>query len=121
MVEKGWKQEARLMELDQIYGGEMGREDKNRRGVPQGPRDWVEFCCSPEWIAVTIQQHHRNKRVNPWGAQSPLTWDAVEGGASFCQIEVNKGGVEPVGFPFLFLSSKTMNFNNPFSFLSIKS
>ena len=32
----GGKQEARFMELDQISGGEMERDDKNRRGVPQG-------------------------------------------------------------------------------------
>ena len=50
------------------------------------------------------------------GSTITLTWDAVEGGASFCPIEVNKEGVEPVGF--LFLSSKAMNFNNPFPFLS---
>ena len=40
--------ETRFMELDQISGGEMERDDKNRRGVPQGPRDWADFCFSPE-------------------------------------------------------------------------
>ena len=62
----------------------------------------------------------KTKSESMESTQSPLTWDAVEGGASFCQIEVNKRGVEPVGF--LFLSSKAMNFNNSFPFLpSIKS
>ena len=36
------------------------------------------------------------------GSTITLTWDAVEGGASFCQIEVNKRGVVPVGFLSLF-------------------
>ena len=91
-------------------------EEFHRGGGNEGPREWVEFCCSPEWIAVTIQQQHQqNKEWIHGGAQSPITWDAVEGGASFCQIEVNK---RELGLLDSFLSSKTMNFNNPFPFPS---
>ena len=43
-----------------------------------------------DWIAVTIQQQHQNKERIHGEHTITLTWDAVEGGASFCQIEVNK-------------------------------
>ena len=37
-------------------------------------------------------------RSGSMGSTTTLTWDTVGGGASFCQVEVNKRGVEPVGF-----------------------
>ena len=79
-------------------------------------RDLVNWWNSVVHLNGLLSPSNNNKTMSEsMGTHSPITWDAVEGGASFCQIEVNKRGVEPVGF--LYLSSKTVNFNNPFSFL----
>ena len=112
MEEKGWKQEARLMELDQI-SGERWRGIKNRRGVPQGPHNWVEFCCPPEWIAVTIQQQHQNKEWIHGENNHPSHGMPLKEVRHSVRLRWTKGGVEPVGFLSLSLS-KAMNFNNPF-------
>ena len=89
--------------------------DKNRRGVTQGAEEMRDLMNG--WNSVVhlngllLPSNNIKAKSESIGSTITLTWDAVEGGVPFCQIEANKRKLSLLDSSF---SSKAMNFNNPF-------